>query len=278
MGDYLENIIGSNRHIILVEKITKKLVEISEKHINLSDQIKLIGKEKVLLEKNVLIAKEYLKKEIEILFLDANKKKLLILDLQTNNTKLIKSLNQFNDVLNSIKQNFKTYERELKITISTCNEMNLEDENLKISLESLEKELKKYETMGISEYSEIKELCEMKNKLIEINSKNELEKIMLEKQINVKLENINKLKLAESKINQQFNVANVKLNESNIKKESNTQLLGQQLYQMSEELAFQESRIHEITRIKKALNEEKKILTNKNKIIATKKFNTLKSL
>merc|ERR1712099_207415 len=87
-----------------------------------------------------------------------------------------------------------------------------------------------------------------------------------------------KVKLAESKINQQFNVANVKLNESNIKKESNTQLFGQQLYQMSEELAFQESRIHEITRIKKALNEEKKILTNKNKIIATKKFNILKSL
>merc|ERR1712217_298193 len=144
--------------------------------------------------------------------------------------------------------------------------------------ESFEKELKKYETMGISEYSEIKELCEMKNKLIKINSKNELEKIMLEKQINAKLENINKLKSAESKINQQLNVANVKLNESNIKKESNTQLLGQQIYQMGEELAFQESRIHEITRIKKALNEEKKILTNKNKITATKKFNILKSL
>merc|ERR1712187_1026407 len=110
---------------------------------------------------------------------------------------------------------------------------------------------------------------------IKINSKNELEKIMLEKQINAKLEDINKLKSAESKINQQFNVANVKLDESNIKKESNTQLLVQQLYQMSEELVFQESCIHEITRIKKALNEEKKILTNKNKITATKKFNIL---
>merc|ERR1712151_526461 len=69
-----------------------------------------------------------------------------------------------------------------------------------------------------------------------------------------------------------------KLEKLNIAKKSNTQLLSQKLYQMSEELAFQGSRIYEITRIKKALNEEKKMLENKNKIAISKKFNILKSL
>merc|ERR1712113_713865 len=258
--DYLENIIGSNRYIILVEKLTKKLVEISEKQDTLSDQVKLIDKEKNSFEKNVSTAKEYLKKEIENLFFDANKKKVHILNLQTNNAKLSISLNQFNNILIRINQNIKIHESELKITTSKYNEMSFENENLKLSLKSLEKELKKYEIMEISEYSEIKELNEMKNKLIENNSKNELEKTMLEKQINVILEDITKLQSAASIMNQQFNVANAKLEKLNIAKKSNTQSLSQKLYQMSEELAFQGSRIYEITRIKKALNEEKKIL------------------
>merc|ERR1712187_765195 len=101
------------------------------------------------------------------------------------------------------------------------------------------------------------------------------EKTMLEKQINVIFEDITKLQSAASIMNQQLNVANAKLEKLNIAKKSNTQLLSQKLYQMSEELAFQGSRIYEITRIKKALNEEKKILKNKNKIAISKKFNIL---
>merc|ERR1712113_467068 len=102
-----------------------------------------------------------------------------------NNAKLSISLNQFNNILIRINQNIKIHESDLKITTSKYNEMSFENENLKLSLKSLEKELKKYEIMEISEYSEIKELNEMKNRLIKNNLKNELEKMMLKKQINV---------------------------------------------------------------------------------------------
>merc|ERR1711972_117622 len=139
--------------------------------------VKSIDKEKNSFEKNVSTAKEYLKKETENLFFDANKKKIHILNLQTNNAKLSTSLNQFNNILIRINQNIKIHESELKITISKYNEMSFENENLKLSLESLEKELKKYEIMEISEYSEIKEFNEMKNKLIKNNLRNELEKM-----------------------------------------------------------------------------------------------------
>ncbi|KAK9848484.1 hypothetical protein WJX84_009989, partial [Apatococcus fuscideae] len=163
--EYLEDIIGTDRYVPMLEERSKRLEELNEKRQGMVQRLKIVEKERDALETEKVAAEAYLGKQRESLECQRTIFHVFVRDGQRNLEVIEKSLRELKTKLDYEQNKQKTYSKDLKTVETSFNKELAEHQKLQAELDTATETMKEFERKDVRFQEEIKQLKQKIQKL-----------------------------------------------------------------------------------------------------------------
>ena len=162
--EYLEDIIGSNRHIEAIEEGAKKLDEVNEERAGLVRRLRVVEKELEPLQKNKAEAEKYLETEKELQMWKSHLYQMYNADADLEAEKTAKAKAEVDAKLETEREKMGKYEGELKGMEKEYNAASKAHSKIAAELEKAKKDFESFERKDVKFREDMKHLKAKKKK------------------------------------------------------------------------------------------------------------------
>jgi structural maintenance of chromosome 4 len=166
--EYLEDIIGTDKYIPMIEEGSKRLEELNERRQGMVQRVKIAERERNGLEAEKMAAEAYMSKELESLEAQSMLAQVFVKDAQYNVGKIEANIGTLDEKLSHEKAKCAEFNAALEVHERRYNTVAAEHASIQRELEAATGEFKEFERKDIKYREDLKHL---KSKLKKVEDK-----------------------------------------------------------------------------------------------------------